>query len=246
MRTIGIIGGMSAESTALYYARLNAEARRRLGELHSAEVLIWSVDFAEIADMQSRGAWDDAGRRLADVARRLERGGAEVLILATNTMHKVAETIQAAVRIPLLHIADATAKCVATAGCKRPGLLGTRYTMEQEFYKGRITSRFGLDVLVPDEADRAEAHRVVYDELCRGVVQADSKRAFETIAERLVERGADCLILGCTEVGMLLDQPNVRVPVFDTTLIHADAALDWALAAHSASSKQEGATGTHG
>ena len=245
MRTIGIIGGMSAESTALYYSRLNAEARRRLGGLHSAQTLIWSVDFAEIAEMQAQGAWAAAGRKLADVAQRLERGGAEVLILATNTMHKVADQIESAVAIPLLHIADATAQKVVAAGCKRPGLMATHYTMEQDFYKGRMAERFGLDVLVPDEAGRADTHRIIYDELCKGVVSPDSRVRYQAIARELIAAGADSLILGCTEVGMLLNQGNVTVPVFDTTLIHADAALDWVLSDAVATPKQR-ATGTHG
>ncbi len=230
MRTIGIIGGMSAASTAIYYRRLNDAVRERLGGLHSAETLIWSVDFAEIAAMQSAGDWDAAGARLADVAKRLERAGAEVLLLATNTMHMVAPEIAAAVRIPLIHIADATAAEIKRHDLCRPGLMATRYTMEQDFYVGPMRERHGFDVVLPDADDRAETHRIIYDELCKGVVNEASRASYEAIAARLVAAGADCLILGCTEVGMLLNAQNVAMPVFDTTLIHADAAVAFALA----------------
>jgi aspartate racemase len=230
MKVIGIIGGMSAESTAHYYARINARVRERLGGLHAGEVIVWSVDFAEIAAMQEKGLWKEAGVKLAEVAVRLERAGADVILLATNTMHKVADTITAAIKIPFIHIADATAEKVKAAGFKRPGLMATAYTMEQDFYVGRLRARHGLDVVVPGPADRAETHRVIYDELCKGMVAESSRTAYEAIAARLVGEGADCLILGCTEVGMLLNETNVSVPVFDTTLIHADAAVDFALA----------------
>lgn len=229
MKTIGIIGGMSAESTTLYYNRLNSEARRRRGGLHAAEIVIWSVDFAPIAKMQSDGDWDAAGDRLAEVAKRLERAGAEILLLATNTMHKVAHRIIAAVSVPFIHIADATGERIKAAGLARPGLMATRYTMEQDFYTGRLRERFGLECVVPEEGERADTHRIIYDELCKGVVTAQSRQRYIDIAESLKQRGADCLILGCTEVGMLLDAGNVPMPVFDTTLIHADSALDWAL-----------------
>ena len=230
MRTIGIIGGMSCESTALYYDRLNKEARRRLGGLHSAELLIWSLDFAPVAALQAEGRWEEAGDRLAEIAHRLERAGAEILLIATNTMHKVADRVAAAVDIPLVHIADATAHAVRAAGLSRPGLMATRFTMEQDFYVGRLET-FGLQVVVPDDHDRAETHRIIYDELCRGEIRPQSRQAYEEIAKRLAGRGADCLILGCTEVGLLLDEANAPIPVFDTTRIHADAALDLALGA---------------
>ena len=230
MRTIGIIGGMSAESTAHYYDRLNSEVRRRLGGLHSAETVIWSVDFAQIAAMQTTGDWRQAGLRLADVAKRLEQAGADVLLLATNTMHKVADAIEAAVSIPLIHIADATGQSIRAAGLKRPGLMATRYTMEQEFYVGRLCEKHGLDVVIPEVEARADIHRIIYDELCKGVVSGASHARYVAYAEALVAAGADSLILGCTEIGMLLDQSRVSVPVFDTTLIHADAAVDFALA----------------
>ena len=228
MKTIGILGGMSAASTALYYDRLNAEVARRFGGLHSADVLIRSVDFATIEEMQATGDWDGAGAYLADLAVKLEAGGAEVLILATNTMHKIAPAIRDAVSIPFLHIADATAEVIRAAGKKRPALMATAYTMEQDFYTGRLRE-FGLDPVTPDIKDRAETHRVIYEELCKGVVRKISRQEYEGIAARLVAKKADCLILGCTEVGMLLNTRNVTVPVFDTTLIHCDAALDLAL-----------------
>ncbi len=229
MRIIGIIGGMSAESTALYYARLNAEVRRRLGGLHSARVVIWSVDFAEIEEMQSAGRWDDAGQLLAETAVRLVHAGAEVIVLATNTMHKIAPAIEAAVSVPFLHVADATAHEIQASGFRRPGLIGTRYTMEEDFYIGRLRDRFGLDVLVPDAPERAEINHIIFDELCCGITKETSRQRYVELAERLGAAGADSLILGCTEVGMLLNAGNVPMPVFDTTLIHVDAALEWAL-----------------
>jgi aspartate racemase len=229
MKTIGIIGGMSAESTAHYYAHINAGVRQRLGGLHAAELILWSVDFADIADMQTRGDWAAAGAKLADVAARLERAGADVIILATNTMHKVASEIEAAISVPFLHIADATALEIRAAGLKRPAMMATTYTMEQDFYVGRLREKFGFDVIVPDEADRRETHRIIYDELCKGVVTDQSRKAYEAIAERLKQRGADCLILGCTEVAMLLNAGNVSIPVFDTAVIHANAAVEFVL-----------------
>jgi aspartate racemase len=229
MKTIGIIGGMSAESTAHYYAHINAGVRQRLGGLHAAELILWSVDFADIVDMQTRGDWAAAGAKLADVAARLERAGADVIILATNTMHKVASEIEAAISVPFLHIADATALEIRAAGLKRPAMMATTYTMEQDFYVGRLREKFGFDVIVPDEADRRETHRIIYDELCKGVMTDQSRKAYEAIAERLKQRGADCLILGCTEVAMLLNAGNVSIPVFDTAVIHANAAVEFVL-----------------
>lgn len=228
MQTIGIIGGMSAESTALYYRRLNEEARRRLGGLHSAECVIWSVDFARIETLQASGEWDRAGAELARIAVALDHAGAAVLLIASNTMHKVADAVRQATRVPLIHIAEATAARITAAGLKRPGLMATAYTMEQDFYTSALKAA-GLEPVVPGAPDRAETHRVIYEELCRGIVREESRRAYEGIARRLIRAGADCLILGCTEVGMLLDEGNVPAPVFDTTLIHADAALEAAL-----------------
>lgn len=231
MVPIGLIGGMSAASTALYYERLNELARARFGGLHSAEIVMWSVDFAPIAEWQAAGDWDVAGRRLADIAKRLEGAGAGLIVLATNTMHKVAGDIEAAVGIPFVHIADATGAAVRRAGLRRPGLMATRFTMEEDFYIARLAERFGLDVIVPDEDDRAETHRIIYDELCRGDVRETSRAAYQAIAERLVARGADSLILGCTEVGLLIDGATAPVPVFDTTAIHAERAFEVACGA---------------
>jgi aspartate racemase len=229
MKVIGLIGGMSCESTAHYYRRLNDRVRAQLGGLHSAEILMWSVDFAPVAQMQDQNRWQEAGAYLAGIARRLEQAGAEVLVLATNTMHKVADTVQASTSIPLIHIADATAVKIQTAGKRKPAILATRFTMEQDFYTGRLREKFGLDVVVPDEADRALVHQIIYDELCIGRVTETSRQAFVHVARRLAKRGADSLILGCTEVGMLLDESNAPLPIFDTALIHADAAVDFAL-----------------
>jgi aspartate racemase len=229
VKIIGIIGGMSAESTALYYRRLNEEARRRLGGLHSAECVVWSVDFARIEPLMVQGDWERIGSELGRIAAALERAGAEVLILATNTMHKVADAVRRATRLPLIHIAEATAGRIVAAGLRRPGLLATAYTMEQDFYVDALRAA-GLEPVIPGAQDRAETHRIIFEELCRGVVREESRGAYEAIAGRLIEAGADCLILGCTEVGLLLDETNVAAPVFDTTLIHADVALDAALA----------------
>ncbi|UPG83908.1 aspartate/glutamate racemase family protein [Luteibacter aegosomatis] len=227
MKTLGILGGMSAASTQIYYRELCRLTAERLGGLHSPELLIRSVDFADIEALQMAGEWGRAGERLNAEAKALERGGAELLILATNTMHTVAAQMMDGVGIPLLHIADATASRIAAAGLRSPGLMATAFTMEQSFYTDRLAEA-GLDVILPDEADRAETHRIIYDELCRQIVSEASRQAYVGIAERLVARGADCLILGCTEVGMLLDQGNVSVPVFDTTLVHCEAAMEWA------------------
>jgi aspartate racemase len=229
MKVIGLIGGMSCESTAHYYARLNERVRAALGGLHSAEILMWSVDFAPIAEMQAEGRWQDAGRQLAGIAKRLEQAGADAIVLATNTMHKVADTIEAAVGIPFLHIADATASKIRASGMRKPAIIATRFTMEQDFYTGRLRDKFGLETLVPEEADRALVHQIIYDELCVGRVTETSRAAFIDVAQRLADRGADCLVLGCTEVGMLLDEQNAPLPIFDTTLIHADAAVSFAL-----------------
>lgn len=229
MKVIGLIGGMSCESTAHYYARLNERVRERLGGLHSAEILMWSVDFAPIAQIQADGRWQEAGASLAAIARRLEGAGAEMIVLATNTMHKVAEVIEAAVGVPFLHIADATADQIRRAGKCRPAIMATRFTMEQDFYTGRLREKFGLDPITPDDSDRALVHRIIYEELCVGRVTKVSRAAYVDVARRLAAKGADCLVLGCTEVGMLLNEGNSPLPLFDTTLIHADAAVNFAL-----------------
>src|SRR5215472_688686 len=229
MKVIGLIGGMSCESTAHYYARLNERVREALGGLHSAEILMWSVDFAPVAEMQAKGRWQEAGLRLAAVARRLEGAGADVVVLATNTMHKVADAIEAAINIPFLHIADATAGKIREAGKRRPAIMATRFTMEQDFYTGRLREKFGLDAITPDEPDRELVHGIIYDELCVGRVNDASRAAYVDVARRLAAKGADCLVLGCTEVGMLLNDGNSPLPIFDTALIHADAAVSFAL-----------------
>lgn len=231
MKTLGLIGGMSWESTAIYYRHLNEIARARLGGLHSAKLLLWSVDFAEIAERQHAGDWDGAAAILVDAARRLEGAGAEALVICTNTMHKLADKVEAVVGIPLVHIADATAGRLKAAGARRPALLATRFTMEQDFYTGRLRDRHGLNVLVPDEAGRALVHRVIYEELCRGEVKAASKAAYLAEIGRLRQAGADSVILGCTEITMLIGAEDTDLPVFDTTRIHAEAAMDIALGA---------------
>ena len=228
LKTLGILGGMSAASTQTYYRELCRITSERLGGLHSPQLLIRSLDFADIEALQVAGRWDEAGEVLNREALALERGGAEILVLATNTMHKLAEPMMRGVRIPLLHIADATASRIVAAGRRRPGLMATAFTMEQTFYLDRLVAA-GLSPIVPEADDRAQTHRIIYEQLCRNIVDEDSRAAYVAIAERLRQRGADCLILGCTEVGMLLHPGNVAVPVFDTTLIHCEAALDAAL-----------------
>jgi aspartate racemase len=230
MKTIGLIGGMSWESTLLYYRLVNEEVRARLGGLHSAKTLLYSVDFEPIERMQAAGRWEEAGEVLADAAGRLERGGADLLVLCTNTMHRVASAIESRVRIPFLHIADATAEAIRAAGLRKVGLLGTRFTMEQAFYRERLEERAGVEVLVPPERDRVRVHRVIYEELCLGVVRPESRAAFRSIAGALVEAGAEGIVFGCTEICMLLSQDDVPVPVFDTTAIHARVAVERALA----------------
>ena len=229
MKTIGLIGGMSWESTANYYRDINERVKQRLGGLHSARILLYSVDFQEIERLQHQGHWDKAGEQLGDIARRLEGAGADVVALCTNTMHKVAPAIEAALRVPFLHIADPTAQAVKQAGIGRIGLLGTRFTMEEDFYRGRLVQRHGLDVIVPDPAERETVHRVIYDELCLGKVEERSRRAYRDIIAHLVERGAEGVILGCTEIAMLVSPADSPVPLFDTTQLHAVSAVDFAL-----------------
>lgn len=229
MRTIGLLGGMSWESTASYYRLANELVRERLGGLHSARLLLLSVDFAEIEELQASGEWDRAGALLADEAARLERGGADLLLLCTNTMHKVAAQVEDAVSIPLLHLGDVTARAVLAAGCATVGLLGTDFTMSQPFYRERLES-FGLTVLVPAAEDRALVHRVIYDELCLGVVREESRAAYVEVVQRLVGAGAEGVVLGCTEIELLIGPGDVPVPVFPTTRLHVEAAVDQALA----------------
>lgn len=230
MRVLGLIGGMSWESSAVYYRLLNEGVRTRLGGQHNARSLMYTVDFADVEAMQHAGRWDEAGAVMADAALRLERGGAGCVVLCTNTMHKLADRIEAAVRIPLLHIVDATGAALVARGCGRVGLLATAFTMEQAFYRDRLRERFGIEAIVPDEAGRRLVHRVIYDELCQGVVRPESKAAFVRVMRDLSDRGARAIVLGCTEIMLLVGQGDIELPVFDTTALHAAAAVDWALA----------------
>jgi amino-acid racemase len=226
MKRIGLLGGMSWESTAVYYRLVNELVAERLGGLHSADCLLRSVDFAGIERLQREGDWDAAGARLAAEARALEDAGAELLVLCTNTMHKVAGAITDAISIPFVHIADTTAEAVRAAGLTRVGLLATAYTMEQDFYVGRLRDRHGLGVLVPDAADRALVHRVIYDELCLGVVRDASRDEYRRVIGSLAEAGAEGILLGCTEIDLLIGQADSPVPVFDTTRLHAERAVE--------------------
>ena len=230
---IGLIGGMSWESSAEYYRIINQAVRDRLGGLRSARCLMWSFDFGEIEALQRAGRWDEAAALLIDAARRLERGGADFFLICTNTMHRMADEVQAAVRIPLLHIADPTASRIRARGVRTVGLLGTAFTMEQDFYKGRLQHQFGLDVLTPGDADRALVHRVIYDELVQGRVEPASRDAYRAVIARLVERGAEAVILGCTEITLLVGPQDSPAPLFDTTRIHAEAAVERALSEQS-------------
>ncbi len=228
-RVIGMLGGMSWESSAQYYRLANELVRERLGGLHSARVVLASVDFADIEALQVAGRWDEAGQLLAEAATGLEAGGAELLLICTNTMHKVADQVQAAVRIPLLHLGDATAAAVTRAGLRTVGLLVTAVTMEQDFYRDRLTGH-GLRVLIPPPEDRAEVHRIIYDELCLGVVREESRQAYRNVITRLVQAGAEGVILGCTEIELLITDTDNPVPVFPTTRLHVEAAVDASLA----------------
>lgn len=229
MKTIGLIGGMSWESSAEYYRIINEEVRRRLGGAHSARSLMWSVDFAEIERLQHAGDWPALTGLMVEAARDLERGGADFLVICTNTMHRMADDIAAAVSIPLLHIADPTAERVKASGARRVGLLGTAFTMEQDFYKGRLAARHGLDVVVPEADDRRTVHEIIYKELVAGVIREPSRDAYRAVIGRLVERGAEAIILGCTEIMLLVRPEDSPVPVFDTTELHALASVDLAL-----------------
>lgn len=230
MRVIGLIGGMSWESSAEYYRLINQGVRARLGGLRSARVLMWSFDFGEIEALQHAGRWDEAGAAMVAAAERLERGGADLVLICTNTMHRMADAVQAAIRLPLLHIADPTAQRIKAAGLRRVGLLGTAFTMEQAFYRGRLEAMHGLEVLVPDAAARAVVHRVIYEELVQGRVEPKSRAAYRDVIAGLVAAGAEAIILGCTEIMLLVRPEDSAVPLFDTTAIHAEAAVAWALA----------------
>jgi aspartate racemase len=228
MKTIGMLGGMSWESTELYYRLTNEHVRERVGGLHSAPILLDSVDFAEIADMQRAGEWAAAGRLLAERAARLASIGADMIVLCTNTMHKVFDEIDAAVEVPVLHIADATATAVSGVGLRRVGLLGTAFTMEQDFYRSRMAAH-GIEVIVPDAADRDLVHRVIFEELVHGIVDPGSRAAYRQIIERLVASGAEGIVLGCTEIELLVRQDDCDVPVFPTAAIHVASAVEAAL-----------------
>ncbi|GAA0625030.1 aspartate/glutamate racemase family protein [Streptomyces crystallinus] len=229
MKTIGLIGGMSWESSAQYYRLLNELVRERLGGLHSARCVLHSVDFAGIEELQRAGEWERAGEVLAAAAKGLAAAGADLVLICTNTMHKVADQVAAAVSVPLLHLGDATAEAVRARGVRRVGLLGTAFTMEQDFYRDRLRAH-GLDVLTPDADDRALVHRVIYEELCLGVVREESRSAYQDVIARLVAEGAEGVILGCTEIELLIRQEHSPVPVFPTTRLHAEAAVAAALA----------------
>jgi aspartate racemase len=229
MKTIGLIGGMSWESTVPYYRQINEAVKAKLGGLHSAKIILYSVDFHEIERLQHAGEWDAAGAQLASTAQALERAGADFLVLCTNTMHKVAPAIEAAVKIPLLHIADPTAVAIHAAGLRKVGLLGTRFTMEENFYRARLIEQHGLEVIIPQPADREIVHRIIYDELCLGTVRSPSRAQYTHIMQALVADGAQCIILGCTEISLLVGAQDTTVPLFDTTAIHALAAVKYAL-----------------
>lgn len=229
MKTIGLIGGMSWESSLYYYRLINQNVNRRLGGLHSAQILMHSLDFAPIEALQHAGDWDGAARILIDAARRLETGGADFFLIGTNTMHQVADEVSAAVEIPLLHIADTTGAVLQKNGVTRVGLLGTAFTMELEFYKKRIKDSFDIDVAVPDLHDRQMVHDIIYQELCLGNVDPDSREVLLAIIDRMAEQPIDAIILGCTEIGMLVEQQHTDIPLYDTTAIHAQQAVETAL-----------------
>ncbi len=229
MRTIGLLGGMSFESSAVYYRWINEFVRRKMGGLHSAEMVLYSVDFQSVVDLQLAGKWGEAGQRLAAVAGRIEQAGAECVLICTNTMHLVADAVQAAIGVPLINIIDETARRLAEAGYRRPLLLATRYTMEQGFYADRMRGH-GLDIVLPQQADRALTHGIIFDELCAGKVEGASRRALLEVIARGRSQGADAVILGCTELGMILDPTDLPLTAFDSTMIHCEAAVAFALA----------------
>jgi aspartate racemase len=229
VKTIGLIGGMSWESSIEYYRIINETVKTKLGGLHSAKSIMVSVDFAEIEILQHQGKWVESAQMLIEAAKNIENGGADFMVLCTNTMHKVADELQATVKIPLLHIADATAQRVKESGIKKIGLLGTRFTMEEDFYKGRLSQKFGLSVIIPNAQEREIVHRVIYDELVIGEIRQQSKKQVIAIIEQMVNQGAEGVILGCTEIGLLIHKQDSQVQLFDTTRIHAEAAVEYAL-----------------
>ena len=229
MRTVGLLGGMSWESSSLYYINMNRFVREKLGGTHSGKLIMYSFDFAEVEELQAAGKWSLLADKLSTAANGLRNAGAEGLVLCTNTMHKVAAEVEAAAGIPLLHIADFTGRRIAQQGRKKVGLLATRYTMEQDFYKRRLTERFDLEVLVPSKDDRDVVHGIIYDELVRGTVREESRRKYIEVISWLVDAGAECIVLGCTEITLLIAQDDSPVPVFDTTALHCEGAAEWAL-----------------
>lgn len=229
MRTLGLLGGMSWESTVPYYRLINQQVKAELGGLHSAPLILYSVDFQQIEQMQAQGEWQRAGQVLGEAAATLKRAGAEAVVLCTNTMHKVADEIERLGGLPLLHIADATGQAVQAQGIQRVALLGTRFTMEEPFYKARLAERFGLEVVVPEEADRETVHRIIYQELCLGIINDASRAAYQAIIRKLEAQGVGGIILGCTEIALLVGAQDAQVPVFDTTALHAAAAVRYAL-----------------
>ena len=230
MKTIGLLGGMSWESSLEYYRTINRLVKKRLGGLHSAKCLMYSVDFQEIETLQHQGLWDKAGKLLGEAARNLQKGGADFLLICTNTMHKVAPDVQLQIDIPLLHIADPTAKSVLSRGIRKIGLLGTQFTMQEDFYKGKLVHEHGLEVLIPNDADMDMIHQVIFEELCLGLIKDVSKEKYNAVIKRLETAGAEGVILGCTEIGLLVKDQDSPIPLFDTTVIHAEAAVEYALA----------------
>jgi aspartate racemase len=229
MKTIGLIGGMSWESSLEYYRIINETVKNKLGGFHSAKSLMYSVDFEEIEELQHQGKWEDATRLMIDAAKRVERGGADFVVICTNTMHLMAEDVAHSVRIPLLHIVDVTASKIKEKGQRIVGLLGTRFTMEQDFYKGRLKEKHGIDVLIPEEEERIAIHTILYDELCLGSIKTESREKFKTIIANLESRGAEGIVLGCTEIPLIVKQEDYAIFLYDTTTLHAQAAVDFAL-----------------
>lgn len=229
MKTIGLIGGISWESTLEYYRVINQYTKERLGGFHSAKVVLYSVDFAEVEVRQHQGKWDELSGLMIDAAQRVERAGAELLVICANTMHKMADDVQKNIHIPIIHIGDITAEAVKSRSIKKVGLLGTRFTMEQDFYKQRLVRKHGLEVIIPEEKEREDIHSILYNELCLGEIKERSKGTFQTIIAGLEARGAQGIILGCTEIPLLVSQEDYKIPLFDTTTLHARAAVDFAL-----------------
>lgn len=229
MKTIGLVGGMSWESSLEYYRIINEAVKEKLGGFHSAKCIMYSVDFEEIEKLQHQGKWDEATVLMIDAARRVEKGGADFVVICTNTMHKMADDVQESINISLLHIADVTAEEIIKRGLKKVGLLGTRFTMEEDFYKGRLLEKHGLEIIIPNEEERQTIHSILYSELVMGEIKKISKETFQTIIENLVSEGVEGVILGCTEIPLLVKQEDYEIPLFDTTTIHARAAVDFAL-----------------